>query len=440
MFDIPRNLIYQERYSLDDFGVYDKGISYNPFLYRELLNKKSPTGSIDRTEEILSIFNTAYYLCTLFLIDPSPEARIGSYFSAAQYRNNYSPLIGNQIIALFYFYLYNMESYGKLSSTIDEFTDLMDKKMDLDVKSEIENLEKCNKGHKGLLVLPEEFALREVSEDLFNSVNWKDVTKNFSYNRIYFIAKNIYVDDLDKCNMLISICQQIKNDKDLNKEVKNNKEKFINSLKFSIIFEEGEDVDEDEKFLSLLIENEEIENYKYNLEEKYATLQNDYKEIEKECMELRKENEELKKRNERDKRMWVPHIEYARLIQENKRKDKRIEQLESTIRNENTILIDGEEAKKEGARELIEHMIKYAEKLSKRQSSDFLAIQNAILLVTRKLPNGVINDELEKRLENIGIEDDKPTTTNISTGGGPVIMGGKFDNTDFVAQKTIESK
>ena len=48
-------------------------------------------------------------------------------------------------------------------------------------------------------------------------------------------------------------------------------------------------------------------------------------------------------------------------------------------------------------------------------------------------------EELEKRLENIGIEDDKPTTS-IDTGGGPFILGGKFDNTDFVAQKRIELK
>ena len=43
------------------------------------------------------------------------------------------------------------------------------------------------------------------------------------------------------------------------------------------------------------------------------------------------------------------------------------------------------------------------------------------------------------RLKGVN-EKEKHNVTNISTNGGPVILGGKFDKTEFVAQKKIESK
>ena len=48
------------------------------------------------------------------------------------------------------------------------------------------------------------------------------------------------------------------------------------------------------------------------------------------CM-LQQENEELKKKEECNRKMWVPHHEYARLYQENKRKDERINLLQKRI-------------------------------------------------------------------------------------------------------------
>lgn len=126
-------------------------------------------------------------------------------------------------------------------------------------------------------------------------------------------------------------------------------------------------------------------------------------------------------------------------------RDKEIDRLKSELNkiiidNKNTKpSIDKNEIREDSQREVIENLIAYAEKLPKHRCLEATAIQGAIsLLVTRrKISNNVINDELGKRLENIGVEDNKATTTNINTGGGPVIMGGQFDNTDFVAQKQL---
>lgn len=294
MFDIPRHLIYQDCLSLDDFGVHDnKGVSYNYYLYKELLRKKSPTNSNDRMKEILSIFNTAYYLVTIFLIDPCPETRVGSYCDVARYRNNYSPLIGNQIIALFYFYLERMESFGKLAYTIDEFTDLLFEMIDLDVKNEIKSFEECSEKKRGMLVLPEDFPLRKVGDELFSSIKWKDVTLNFNYRRIDIIVKYVGTNELEKHSLLESIYQQMKKDKDLSEELIKDKEQFIALMKYNVVLGQLEDDDENEKLLSYLIEKENAINYQTNLEEKYAKLLKTNERLEKEFLVLKSKSESL---------------------------------------------------------------------------------------------------------------------------------------------------
>ena len=67
----------------------------------------------------------------------------------------------------------------------------------------------------------------------------------------------------------------------------------------------------------------------------------------------------------------------------------------------------------------------------------------SILLMLYNLEHsGEITESEMKQIHRLkGVnEKEKRNITNIDTSGGPVIMGGQFDNTDFVAQKTIESK
>lgn len=73
------------------------------------------------------------------------------------------------------------------------------------------------------------------------------------------------------------------------------------------------------------------DDLKKNLTDRLRTKEDElalYKD--KLCM-LQQENEELKKKEEYNRRMWVPHHEYARLYQENKRKDERINLLQKRI-------------------------------------------------------------------------------------------------------------
>ncbi len=56
--------------------------------------------------------------------------------------------------------------------------------------------------------------------------------------------------------------------------------------------------------------------------------------------------------------------------------------------------------------------------------------------------SGEITESEKKQIHRLkGVnEKEKPIITNINTDGGSVILGGKFNNTEFVAQKKIESK
>lgn len=300
MFDIPRSLIYKERHSLDDFGVYDKkSTNYSCFLYKELLSRESVTGSNDRVEEILSIFNTTYYLVTLFLIDPCPELRVNCYCNAARYHNNYSPLIGDKITVMLYFYLVLMESTGNLISKIENFTDLLIEKMSVNDRCEAEALVEKSKDVKEQVVYPGLFPLREASDDLLRSIDWKDITKEYNRERIYFLAKFLYESDDKKHKMLDVILEQMKKDNGLNKEAIEKRISFVIVLWMytDIVGGWNKLIVKDEEFLlSFIKEQDDIEYCKYKLKDEYEALRFDYDKKVKECEELRNEIYELKQR------------------------------------------------------------------------------------------------------------------------------------------------
>lgn len=76
---VPRILIYKERSSLDDFGVYVSK-SFNAILYESLMTlddlKPWIKGSF---QEILRLFNDAYYYLTLIFLDKNPLEHYPDY-------------------------------------------------------------------------------------------------------------------------------------------------------------------------------------------------------------------------------------------------------------------------------------------------------------------------------------------------------------------------
>ena len=91
---VPRSLIYRDRRSLEEFGVYEKDS-----ITRPLADSMLRMGFIQQTySENLALwcFNTAFYICTMFLLEKDPRWRIGiykqlatpnGYLSTAKYQN-----------------------------------------------------------------------------------------------------------------------------------------------------------------------------------------------------------------------------------------------------------------------------------------------------------------------------------------------------------------
>jgi len=81
--EIPRELIYKEKASLKDFAVSNEMTIEHRF-YEGLLKRPSIKGCFKKRETILRIFNNAYYLCTLILMDEDPRLSIDSYREIAE--------------------------------------------------------------------------------------------------------------------------------------------------------------------------------------------------------------------------------------------------------------------------------------------------------------------------------------------------------------------
>ena len=81
--EFPRELIYKEKASLKDFGVSNEMTIEHRF-YEGLLKRPSIKECFKKRETILRIFNNAYYLCTLILMDEDPRLSIDSYREIAE--------------------------------------------------------------------------------------------------------------------------------------------------------------------------------------------------------------------------------------------------------------------------------------------------------------------------------------------------------------------
>jgi len=87
---VPRSLIYRERRSLEEFGAYDEdNIMFplaNAMLQMDIIRQA------DSENRALWCLNTAFYICTMILLEKDPRWRISKYESIATPRWNYSQI------------------------------------------------------------------------------------------------------------------------------------------------------------------------------------------------------------------------------------------------------------------------------------------------------------------------------------------------------------
>lgn len=101
LFQIPRNLLYETRTNIEDFGVND-GRTVDSCLYHNLTN--------DKYNISIGMFNDAYYICTLVMIDSTPDEHIPEYekivtHNASDSRHPYYKMRKKMVYGMVYVYL-----------------------------------------------------------------------------------------------------------------------------------------------------------------------------------------------------------------------------------------------------------------------------------------------------------------------------------------------
>ncbi len=84
---VPRSLIYRERRSMEEFGAYEEKSITRPLA--EAMLRMDFIQYSDSENRALWCMNTAFYICTMVLLEKDPRWRISKYKSIAMPKWNY---------------------------------------------------------------------------------------------------------------------------------------------------------------------------------------------------------------------------------------------------------------------------------------------------------------------------------------------------------------
>lgn len=86
---VPRSLIYRERRSMEEFGAYEEDCLTRPLA--EAMLRMDFIQQSDSESRALWCMNTAFYICTMVLLEIDPRWRLSKYKSIAMPNWNYRP-------------------------------------------------------------------------------------------------------------------------------------------------------------------------------------------------------------------------------------------------------------------------------------------------------------------------------------------------------------
>lgn len=192
---IPRELIYEDKKNISEFGINDVG-SLNYLIYEEwLLNrvelKPFKSGLPVR---MLKVFNDAYFICTLILMHPTNK----DFVSYAYERVSIKSLV----LSMVYLYISNIEDKPFSNS-------ILLKTIKTGLRSEgwednLEALIKCTKNYSGKL-FSSEFTQRKLTPELLSSKMWYKTTDAYKKDDILKIVRYVAVSKEDWVMMLDAI-------------------------------------------------------------------------------------------------------------------------------------------------------------------------------------------------------------------------------------------
>lgn len=192
---IPRELVYEDRKDLKEFGV-DDVLSLNHLIYEEwLLNlpdlKPFKPGLSQRR---LKVFNDAYYICTLVLMHPTNE-------DFASYANERCS-IPSVVFPMVYFLISKVKDTNVTNSRL-----LKDIKTGLKSEGWEDNLNsliKITTNYSGS-ILSIEFAQRKLTPQLLSNIKWYKTTGGYEKDDILKIVRYISKSEEDWIMLLDAI-------------------------------------------------------------------------------------------------------------------------------------------------------------------------------------------------------------------------------------------
>ena len=206
---VPRKLIYRDRNSLEEF-VADEPYSINWELARLMrqylfLRKKRN----DYRDILLTIFNEAYYLTTLLLMDDNVLDNYYDYTTSiltqSQYPKETTKYIKGMVMALCYIYLETPTAEKPMLAIIRHY--LRDSAKEFAyLDSEVSRIKHPS---------AKEFAPLKITEELLETIDWEKQTDGFKSDRMKelldylgdtkkekrLLTKVMYVQLSDTCNI-----------------------------------------------------------------------------------------------------------------------------------------------------------------------------------------------------------------------------------------------
>lgn len=183
--DIPRELIYQDKQSLDDFGV-KRPRSLNKILFEDYLMKAQElkVGEYGFNVRSLKAFNDAYYACTVIL-------KVRGDFEIAYFKDKISEM--PVVMPMVYAYLNRLNEKPEHASIII-------KRIEGYAKERCEQLDVLLNKQKKTLDR-KLFDPCQITKDVASQVRWWDVTDKFNEDSISELVRVICKSE-DECRIV----------------------------------------------------------------------------------------------------------------------------------------------------------------------------------------------------------------------------------------------
>lgn len=229
IFQIPRILIYEDKGHLSDYEVEDNR-SVNHLLYN-FLNQNF--GSI---KDMTSLFNDAYYLCTLILMTDSPHMHFDDFAEIAAGSGDDKDIHKEAVLCMVYKYLTSIVS--SQDAKLRQLKETMESELNTNALIELHDLEHIQ--------LPDStFAPRKITKELLQNVNLKELTNNYSIEVVLQLTTLLARNTVDKMIILDAIIKSAENKMDSGKE--NNLVKLLRMMKVQLTDPAYNSAREDEK-------------------------------------------------------------------------------------------------------------------------------------------------------------------------------------------------